>query len=70
VKLTLKVEIIVENCIMFSTVIGQFAYCLCLMVRPYYARFVICDSSKLAIFYSYKICKQCKWTYLSNLHVI
>jgi len=26
VKLTLKIEIIVENCIMFSTVIGQFAY--------------------------------------------
>jgi len=26
------------------------------------------DSSKLAIFYSYKICKQCKWTYSSNLH--
>jgi len=30
-----------------------------------YARFVIGNSSKLAIFYSYKICK---WTYSSNLH--
>jgi len=29
---------------------------------------VIRDSSKLAIFYSYKICKQCKWTYSLNLH--
>jgi len=37
------------------------------MVRPDYARFVIRDK-KLAIFYSYKICKQCKWTYSSNLH--
>jgi len=32
------------------------------------AGFVIRDSSKLTIFYSYKICKQCKWTYSSNLH--
>jgi len=39
------------------------------MVRPDYTRFVIRDNSKLAIFYSYKICKQCKWTYLSNLHL-
>jgi len=38
------------------------------IVRPDYARFVIRHSSKLAIFYSYKICKQCKWTYSSNLH--
>jgi len=38
------------------------------MARPDYARFVIRDSSKLAIFYSYKICKQCKWTYSSNLY--
>jgi len=37
------------------------------MVRLDYARFVIRDSSKLTIFYSYKICKQCKWIYLSNL---
>jgi len=29
---------------------------------------VIRESSKLAIFYSYKICKQCKWTYSSNLY--
>jgi len=29
-------------------------------VRSDHARFVIRDSS---IFYSYKICKQCKWTY-------
>jgi len=29
----------------------------------------ICDScSKFAVFYSYEICKQCKWTYSSNLH--
>jgi len=33
-----------------------------------YARFVIGNGSKLVIFYSYKICKQCKWTYSSNLH--
>jgi len=38
------------------------------MLAPDYAWFVIRDSSKLAIFYSYKICKQCKWTYSSNLH--
>jgi len=32
--------------------------------------FVIRDSSKLAIFYSYKICKRCKWTYSSfNIRV-
>jgi len=36
-------------------------------VRPDYARFMIRDCSKLTIFYSYKICKQCKWTYSSNL---
>jgi len=40
------------------------------VVRPDYARFVIRDSSKLAIFYLYKICKQCKWTYSSNLLVV
>jgi len=34
---------------------------------PDYAHFVIGNGSKLAIFNSYKICKQCKWTY-SNLH--
>jgi len=39
------------------------------MVRPDYVRFVIYDSSKFAIFYSYKICKQYKWTYSSNLHL-
>jgi len=33
-----------------------------------YARFVIGNSSKPTIFYSYKICKQCKQTYSSNLH--
>jgi len=32
------------------------------------AQFMIRNSSKLAIFYSYKVCKQCKWTYSSNLH--
>jgi len=37
-------------------------------VRPDYARFMIPDNSKFAILYSYKICKQCKWTYSSNLH--
>jgi len=37
-------------------------------VRPDYARFVIRDVSKLAIFYSYKIRKQCKWMYSSNWH--
>jgi len=37
------------------------------MMQPDYARFVIRDSSKLAIFYSYKIYKQCKWTCSSNL---
>jgi len=37
------------------------------MVRPDCARFVIRDSSKLAIFYSYKICKQ--WTYSFNIRV-
>jgi len=41
-----------------------------LKLAPDYARFVIRDSSKLAIFYSYKICKQCKLirTYSSNLY--
>jgi len=34
-----------------------------------FVRFVIRDSSKLAIFYSCKICKQSKWTYSSNLHL-
>jgi len=36
--------------------------------RPDCARFVIRDGSKLAIFYSYKICKRRKWTYSLNLH--
>jgi len=35
---------------------------------PDYARLMIRDSSKLAIFYSYKVCKQCKGTCSSNLH--
>jgi len=38
------------------------------MLAPDYARVVIRDSSKLVIFYLYKICKQCKWIYSSNLH--
>jgi len=37
-------------------------------LAPDYARFVIGNGSKLAIFYSYKMCKRCKWTYSSNLH--
>jgi len=41
---------------------------ICIKLAPDYARFVIRDSSKLAIFYLYKICKQCKWTYSSNLY--
>jgi len=41
-----------------------------LKLAPDYVRFVIGNSSKLAIFYSYKIYKQCKWTYSSNLHVV
>jgi len=36
-------------------------------IAPDYARFVIGNSLKLAIFYSYKICKQYKWTYSSSL---
>jgi len=30
-------------------------------MRPDHAQFMIRDSTKFAIFYSYKICKQCKW---------